>query len=864
MTDKNNDSIFEKKKKSPNNKEIESIYSKSYTKENNNSSSKDNLSEPNNLRKKKLVLAENNDDIENKTETKPQESSFKKVSLSFLAPAESHNPLRIKNELKIKQMEEIEKKKRKSEKEEKKKYTPNIKKAPLILKKKEPETLPKQETKTLLGFKIASSNSVFNPLKETMAFHQEMQKKEEQFKKSILEIQKKKKELLLKKKALQIALQTGKKEKFGQPSTFENKMFDRKLTLENTGGLHNKNTLSLNKIISNRDSEREFTPRTPYGFPKTSTSFCFKPKEKKNVIKRTDITIYEGMTLQELSNAMSLDLNKIEKIKRELGINSSILTREEAEYISIFLNFNPKKILTFQEEFNLVFNTSKESMSTQGNLIITIAGHVNHGKTTLVENLVGGKDITSREKGKITQTVIAYPIKKSNHEFILIDTPGHDTFISARETAIKLSDLLILVIDLTEGIKAQTKEVVLAARKFNKKIIIALNKMDSHKKIDKRILLNELASLELYTKEMGGDILSVEISALKNKNIDELLELIKLQAEEIDTYKNFDREAVGYFLNSRSEKGIGIVGDILIHNGTIKKQDNIILEDGQSFSIRIISDSQGKSLSSANPNQLCTISPINRFVIPGERFIIVNNKDKNSEIIRKYTGNTTSSNTEAEGRNIIVKGNNMIDIKSVEDAFSLWYRTKKIETKPNIISNTIYELNEKDLELAETFNSIIIVFNAKVPSRISKQASILKINIIETDIIYNILDETEQYFKKKVEMVKTSVVLGTGEVIKVFIIDDKPILGCVVRSGEIIKGKKCIIRRGKEELFSGVISSLKKEKLDIKSAREGLECGIKINGLSIKKNIKENDIIECIEEREVPKDSIEKNKNNDS
>jgi translation initiation factor IF-2 len=579
----------------------------------------------------------------------------------------------------------------------------------------------------------------------------------------------------------------------------------------------------------------------------------FKKKAVISVIKPQEISIYDGITPHEISIASAIDTDKIEKVIKNLGLNSLLLSRDDAEFIVLSLGLIPKKILNFQEEIEKYTSDSEDKKNIRRNICITVAGHVNHGKTSLVEALIGKKNLCIREKGNITQSVLAHKVDFDGNGMILIDTPGHDIFLSARETAIKLSDMLILVVDVTEGVKKQTKEIVHVAKEYNKKIIVAFNKIDSYTKINRHTISNQLNDIGLQLEEIGGDVMSVEISALKGTNIKELVDIINIQGDLIDLYSNFDREAVGYFLNTSLEKGMGIVGQVILKNGSLNCGDTIFLKNGEFFDLRLLQNTDKKNIKKGNPNDILTISPLSHFISPGEFFFVVNNKEVLSHFLKKHEiiKQQELLSEETVEKNIIIKGDTMIDILSLKDAFDVWKKDEKIDIKPNIISSSVNILNEKDIELAKDFNADIIMFNTKIPNVMQKLIGQMNIRVIVDDIIYHIFDKIKDIFRNEIKKVLIEKVVGTAEVLKIFIIDDKMIIGCIVRKGEVFRGKKAIVKNKKGEvLFIGTILTLKRGKDDIKSSKEGYDCGLRISGISPKDLIVEGYIVECIDEVE--------------
>ncbi len=573
-------------------------------------------------------------------------------------------------------------------------------------------------------------------------------------------------------------------------------------------------------------------------------------KEFKKVIR--EVKIPQQITIQELSNRMAEKSSEIIKFLFNMKVVATInhnIDKDTAEYI--VKEFGHKPIL--EEKNSIETNKIKENIS--GDIktrppVVTIMGHVDHGKTSLLDAL-RDSNIVSGEYGGITQHIGAYQIKAGEEKLItFIDTPGHAAFTEMRARGSKITDIVVLVVASDDGIKPQTVEAIKHAKAANVPIIVAINKCDlPEKNINK--IKNEMMQYELIAEDLSGDTLFVEVSALKKINLDKLKESILLQSEILDLKASYTDKARGVVIESKIDKGKGPVSTILISNGKLKRGDFFICGDTWG-KIRAMINHEGKIVDQAFPSMPVEILGMNSSAYAGAEFIVTSNEEeakKMSEFKRDSNINNKSlakdkttlfdDSKNKDELNIIIKS----DVQGSSEALNMAInKIKHNEVEAKIILSDIGMINETDVSLAKASNAILIGFNVK-PNREAKHlAEEQKINIKYFNIIYEALDYIEKSLSGLLEPDIKETVLGSAEIQKIFKVSSAgKIAGSKVISGEIKSKSKARIIRDGVVVYSGEILSLFREKNQVKEVGTGLECGISVKDFI---DFKEKDVIE--------------------
>ena len=573
-------------------------------------------------------------------------------------------------------------------------------------------------------------------------------------------------------------------------------------------------------------------------------------KEFKKVIK--EVKIPEQITIQELSNRMAEKSSEIIKFLFNMKVVATInhnIDKDTAEYI--VKEFGHKPILGEQPSLETV--KSKEKIKGEVKTrppVVTIMGHVDHGKTSLLDSLRNA-NVVSNEHGGITQHIGAYQVEANDKKLItFIDTPGHAAFTEMRARGSKITDIVVLVVAADDGIKPQTVEAIKHAKAAKVPIIVAINKCDlPEKNIGK--IKNEMMQYELIAEDLSGDTLFVEVSALKKINLDKLKESILLQSEILDLKASYTDKARGVVIESKIDKGKGPVSTILISNGKLNRGDYFICGDTWG-KIRAMINYEGKTVNEALPSTPVEILGMNDIAYSGSEFLVTKNEEEAKKLVEFKKSDTTKNNLIAKDKttlfdNVTSKDELNIVIKSDVHGSSeaLKMAINKIEHKEveaKIILSDIGMINETDVTLAKASNAILIGFNVKPNREAKKLAEHQKIDIKYFNIIYEALDYIEKSLSGLLEPEIKETIFGTAEIQKIFKVSSAgKIAGSKVISGEIKSKSKARIIRDGVVVYNGEISTLFREKNQVKEVGTGLECGVSIKDFI---DFKEKDVIE--------------------
>ena len=581
---------------------------------------------------------------------------------------------------------------------------------------------------------------------------------------------------------------------------------------------------------------------------KKNTPEIEEKKEYKKVIK--EVKIPEQITIQELSNRMAEKSNDIIKFLLNMKVIATInhaIDKDTAEYI--VKEFGHKPIIENSQPEEINKNKSMSGNIEKRPPVVTIMGHVDHGKTSLLDAL-RQTNVVSNEFGGITQHIGAYQVKTDNNQLItFIDTPGHAAFTEMRARGSKITDIVVLVVAADDGIKPQTIEAINHAKAAKVPIIVAINKSDlPNKNITK--IKNDLMRYELVAEDLSGDTLFVEVSATKQTNLDKLKESILLQSEILDLKASISDKATGVVIESKIDKGKGPVSTILVSNGKLKKGDYFAC--GKTWGkIRAMINHEGNFVNEAFPSMPVEILGMNDTAFAGAEFLVTENEDKAKEISefknkktkKKILLNEKSTifdkGEEKEELNVIIKS----DVHGSSEALKM--AIEKIvhpEVKTKIILSDIGMINETDVSLAKASNAVLIGFNVKSNREAKKISEEQKIEIKYFNIIYEAIEYIEKRLSGLLEPDVKEISLGSAEVQKIFKVSKfGQIAGSKVIEGEIQNKSKARIVRDGNVVYDGEIISIFREKNAVKEVKNGLECGISLRDFI---DFKEKDIIE--------------------
>ena len=593
-----------------------------------------------------------------------------------------------------------------------------------------------------------------------------------------------------------------------------------------------------------------------------------KEKLKSNIAaSEDDVVLYkDNMTVAQLADSLGVPAAQVIKKLMTLGMMMAInasLDFDTAEIIVSDYNKTLKKESTMDEvNFEELEITDKEEDLKERPPVVTIMGHVDHGKTTLLDT-IRKTSVAEGEAGGITQAIGAYQIDYKGKKITFIDTPGHAAFTEMRARGAKVTDIVIIIVAADDGVMPQTKEAIDHAKAAKVPIIVAVNKIDKPDANVERVL-TEMSNNGIQPEAWGGDVMFVNISAKTGEGIDDLLERILLISEIEQLKANPDRYATGTVIESKIDKSSGVITNLLIENGTLRLGDPIVVGT-ISGRVRTLKNDRGENLVKASPSMPVSITGLSESPSAGDKFMAFENEKKakkvaeERKIIAKEKENKPKSkislddlfNRKEAGEkeiNIILKA----DVKGSEEAVKNSLLKLDVEgIKINVIRSGIGNITESDVILAEASDAIIIGFNIRPEHKIVEIAKDKGIDIRLYDIIYKVVEEMEAALKGKLEPEYKEEVTGTAEVRKLFKFSKVgTIAGSYVTSGVIKRGSKVRVIRDGIVVNDSIIASLAREKDQAKEVKQGLECGITIENFN---DIKENDILETYELIEIKK-----------
>ena len=594
----------------------------------------------------------------------------------------------------------------------------------------------------------------------------------------------------------------------------------------------------------------------------------YKHKEKLQSNINTDddtIVLYtEGMSVSDLANVLNKNVAEIIKKLMSLGklmnLNASI-DFETAEILSLEYGKTLKKDTTRDEaNFEELEIIDEEKNLRERPPVITIMGHVDHGKTTLLDT-IRKTNVVAGEAGGITQHIGAYQIIYKDKPITFIDTPGHAAFTEIRARGASITDIVIIIVAADDGVMPQTKEAIDHAKAAGVPIVVAVNKIDKPDANPDRVL-TEMSQNGVTPDIWGGDTLFVNISAKTGQGIDELLDNLLLIAEMQELKANPNRYASGTVIESRVDKSLGVVSTVLIQNGTLRLGDAVVVGN-YAGKIRTLKNDKGENLVEASPSMPVSITGISESPSAGDKFMAFENEKKAKAISeerklaakKRNNGSNTSvslddlfNRIEAGEKeiNVVLKA----DVKGSEEAVKNSLTKLDVEgIRVNVIRSGIGAISESDVVLAAAAKAIVIGFNVRPNNKIYEYAKEKGVDIRLYNIIYKVVEEMEAAMKGKLEPIYEEKVLGQAEVRKLFKFSKVgTIAGSYIISGIVRRDAKARVIRDGVVIYDGNINSIAREKDQVKEVKQGIECGITIENYN---DIKEGDIIEAYEVVEV-------------
>lgn len=589
-------------------------------------------------------------------------------------------------------------------------------------------------------------------------------------------------------------------------------------------------------------------------------------KEANKIKDKSAIEIPENIVVKDLAEALNLSLGQVmgELIKNGVMANQNqSVDFDTAELIALSFNkeIQHKKEEEKEDLFEgLDFEDKEEDLEVRPP-VVTVMGHVDHGKTSLLD-AIRKTDVTKGEAGGITQHIGASVSFVNGKKIVFLDTPGHEAFTQMRMRGAQSTDIAILVVAADDGVMPQTVEAINHAKAANVPIIVAINKIDKYEANPERVK-QELAEHGLMPEDWGGDTVMLPVSALNGQGIDDLLEMILMIAELQELKANPNRKALGLVIEAYLDKGLGPVATVLVQKGTLRLGDAVVTGT-VSGKIRAMYDSKGNNIKSAKPSNPALITGLSEVPEAGDKIFVVDDEkiarniaEKQKEI-EKDTQIEKSSNInldelfnkiedgDVQDLNIIVKTDVKGTIDAVQGSFS---KLSNEQVKVNIIHSAVGGINESDVMLASASNAIVIGFNVRPNQTAINQAENLGVEIRTYRVIYEAIEDVEKAIKGMLAPTFKEYVLGRLEVREVFRVPNVGnIAGVYVTSGKITRHAGVRLLRNDIVIHEGSVSSLKRYKDDVKELNQGYEGGVGIENYN---DIKQGDIIEAFEMREV-------------
>ena len=630
------------------------------------------------------------------------------------------------------------------------------------------------------------------------------------------------------------------------PKSFENRR-QGKLTISQALDDDNEKVRSLAAIKRAREKAKQ----RKFDQPESKENLETKEKKKKEII------IPDVITVGELASRLAEKSSNLIKSLMKLGVMATInqtIDADTAELLVLELGHTPKRVSESDVEVGLDGPRDSTNELKERPPVVTVMGHVDHGKTSILD-AIRQKKVAASEAGGITQHIGSYIVEtKSKKKITFIDTPGHAAFSQMRARGSNITDIIILVVAADDSVNEQTIEAISHAKASGCPIIIAVNKIDLPAANPQKVE-TDLMKHEIINEKMGGENVFVNVSAKTKEGLDDLLEAILLQAEVLELKANPNRNAEGTVIESKIEKGKGTVASILVQNGSLKVGDIIVVGKEWGKARAIYSD-QGIKLSKASPSYPIELQGLSGAPESGDKLVVVESESRAREVtqyrsrVKRIAQNSsvtrvsidqmikTASEEEKEIISIIVKADVHGSKEAIEQSLKKM-NSEKFEVK--IIHTGVGEINESDVTLATASNAKIFGFNVKSNSQAKTLAKRENITIKYFSIIYEVIDEAQKILDGMGEEELKETLIGEALIKQVFkLSDSSKIAGCIIQSGKVTSKSFVKVVRDEKIIFDGNILSLRREKDQVKEVTSGTECGI---GLKEFNEVLENDVL---------------------
>ncbi|WP_188259759.1 translation initiation factor IF-2 [Azospirillum tabaci] len=583
-----------------------------------------------------------------------------------------------------------------------------------------------------------------------------------------------------------------------------------------------------------------------------------------------DVVLPEVITVQELANRMAERGADVIKQLMRMGVMATInqtIDADTAELIIAEFGHRVRRVSEADVEVGLRGNDDIETALMPRPPVVTIMGHVDHGKTSLLDAL-RQTDVVSREAGGITQHIGAYQVQlESGAKITFIDTPGHAAFTEMRARGANVTDVVVLVVAANDGVMPQTIEAIHHAKAAKVPIIVAINKIDLPDAKPERVR-QELLQHELVVEELGGDIQTVEVSAKAKRNLDKLEEAILLQAEILELKANPERTAEGVVVEAKLERGRGSVATVLVQRGTLKVGD-VFVTGSEWGRVRALVNDRGQSVEQAAPASPVEVLGLNGTPLAGDDFTVVESEARAREIAefrqrkKREAANAASARGslqdmfsriqagEAKELPVVIKGDVQGSIEAISNALEK-LTAENTEVKVRVLHASVGAINESDITLANASNAMVIGFNVRANPQARDMAKRDGVEIRYYSIIYNVIDDVKAALTGMLSPTLRERFIGYAEIREVFNITKVgKVAGCMVTQGTVKRGAGCRLLRDNVVIHEGTLKTLKRFKDEVKEVREGYECGMAFENYD---NILAGDIIEAFEIEEVARE----------
>ena len=583
-------------------------------------------------------------------------------------------------------------------------------------------------------------------------------------------------------------------------------------------------------------------------------------------VKQTrEVVIPETITVQELANRMAEQGAKVVKKLFDMGVMATItqnIDADTAELIATEFGHKVRRVSEADVEVGLVGEADAPETLRPRPPVVTVMGHVDHGKTSLLDAL-RSTDVASGEAGGITQHIGAYQVALKNGQRItFIDTPGHQAFTAMRARGAQITDIVVLVVAADDGIKEQTVEAIRHAREAKVPMIVAINKVDKPDAKPDRVR-QDLLQHEVVLEHLGGEVLDVEVSATKKINLEKLEEIILLQAEVLDLKANPDRPAEGSVIEAKLERGRGSVATVLIKRGTLKTGD-IFVAGSEWGRVRALIDDRGQTVTTAGPATPVEVLGLNGTPLAGDDFIVVDSEAKARDITEYRQRLRRQKAAAAAGRGTLEQMFSQIaagtakelavvvksDVQGSLEAINASLKglgTQEVAVR--VLHAAVGGINESDVILAKASNAVIIGFNVRANPQARDLARRDGVEIRYYSIIYEVIEDMKGALSGLLAPTRRERFLGNAEIREVFNISKVgKVAGCMVTEGLVRRGAKVRLLRDNVVIHEGSLKTLKRFKDEVREVREGTECGMAFENYE---NIEKGDVIECFEVEEV-------------